>query len=91
MGLAAEFRWKIIVPQWVAIVSLMCLEFLADEQSEGLVPILSPPGNSARARAAWFSPFIPGGGVVQMFTGALSDRIGCKHLVAAAMLVEAQQ
>ncbi|MDQ0094962.1 MFS family permease [Paeniglutamicibacter psychrophenolicus] len=58
--------------------------------SWGLFPLLFATADLGTSQIGLLFALYPGvWGIVQMFTGALSDRIGRKHLITTGMLVQA--
>jgi MFS family permease len=63
---------------------------LNDGMAWGLFPLLFASSGIGLERVGWLAAIYPGvWGVSQLFTGALSDRLGRKWLIAAGMWVQA--
>jgi MFS family permease len=63
---------------------------LNDGMAWGLFPLFYAAANLTLQQIAWLAAIYPGvWGIGQLFTGALSDRIGRKWLIAAGMWVQA--
>jgi len=63
---------------------------LNDGMAWGLFPLFYASANLSLERIGWLAAIYPGvWGIGQLFTGALSDRLGRKWLIAAGMWVQA--
>ncbi len=63
---------------------------LNDGMAWGLFPLVFAAAGMSLTQIGWLAAIYPGvWGLAQLYTGALSDRIGRKHLIVAGMWVQA--
>lgn len=77
-------------PNLSAVSQAGLVNNLNDGMAWGLFPLLYAAANVSLARIAWLAAIYPAvWGIGQLFTGALSDRVGRKWLIASGMWIQA--